>query len=85
MAPSTNQRVAALLNKLHMFTKSRARKRQRPRRGQKRKHLGYDIPQSTLTCYRRSSTNRPCLFPTEQRDHKGKIKKRYRDQDIATP
>ena len=29
--------------------------------------------------------NRPCLFPTEQRDHKGNIKKRYRDQDLATP
>ena len=29
--------------------------------------------------------HRPCLFPTEQRDHKGKINKRYRDQDIATP
>ena len=29
--------------------------------------------------------HRPCLFPTEQRDHKGNIKKRYRDQDLATP
>ena len=29
--------------------------------------------------------HRPCLFPTEQATTIGKIKKRYRDQDIATP
>ena len=29
--------------------------------------------------------HRPCLFATEQRDAKGRIRKRYRDQDLATP
>ena len=60
-----------------------------------RKHLGYDhIPQrfsARVNAFTHDvlspflNHHRPCLFPTEQRDHKGKIKKRYRDQDIATP
>jgi len=29
--------------------------------------------------------HRPCLFAIEQRDAKGRIRKRYRDQDLATP
>ena len=29
--------------------------------------------------------HRPCLFPTEQRDDKGRIRKRYRDADVMTP
>ena len=29
--------------------------------------------------------HRPCLFATEQRDARGRIRKRYRDHDIATP
>ena len=29
--------------------------------------------------------HRPCLFATEQRDAKGRIRKRYRDRDVATP
>ena len=60
-----------------------------------RKHLGYDhIPQrfsARVNAFTHDvlspflNHHRPCLFPTEQRDHKGKINKRYRDQDIATP
>ena len=98
-----NQRVAALLNKLHIgeFTKSRARKSndnalvEGKNAAVVRKHLGYDhIPQrfsARVNAFTHDvlspflNHHRPCLFPTEQRDHKGKIKKRYRDQDIATP
>jgi hypothetical protein len=29
--------------------------------------------------------HRPCAFPTEVIDHKGKIKKKYRYQDYQTP
>ena len=29
--------------------------------------------------------HRPCLFPTEVEDEKGRRKRRYRDQDVATP
>ena len=29
--------------------------------------------------------HRPCRFPTEHQDAKGRIRKRYRDQDLATP
>ena len=98
-----NQRVAALLNKLHIgeFTKSRARKSndnalvEGKNAAVVRKHLGYDhIPQrfsARVNAFTHDvlspflNHHRPCLFPTEQRDHKGKINKRYRDQDIATP
>ena len=80
--------------KLHIgeFTKSRARKDNALVEGKnaasRGKHLGYDhIPQrwpSPMTCSPFLNHHRPCLFPTEQRDHKGKIKKRS-DQDPATP
>ena len=29
--------------------------------------------------------HRPCLFPTEVEDEKGRIRRRYRDEDVATP
>ena len=29
--------------------------------------------------------HRPCLFPTEVEDDKGRTKRRYRDEDVATP
>ena len=29
--------------------------------------------------------HRPCLFPTEVEDDKGRRKRRYRDEDVATP
>ena len=60
-----------------------------------RHYLGYDhIPQrfaasvNTFTQEVLSpylNYHRPCLFATEQRDAKGRIRKRYRDQDLATP
>ena len=60
-----------------------------------RHYLGYDhIPQrfaaavNTFTQEILSpylNYHRPCLFATEQRDAKGRIRKRYRDQDTATP
>ena len=60
-----------------------------------RTYLGYDhIPQrfaaqvnaftqGVLSPY--LNYHRPCLFATEQRDAKGRIRKRYRDRDTATP
>ena len=60
-----------------------------------RTYLGYDhIPQrfapqvnaftqGVLSPY--LNHHRPCLFATEQRDAKGRVRKRYRDQDLATP
>ena len=60
-----------------------------------RAYLGYDhIPQrfapqvnaftqGVLSPY--LNDHRPCLFATEQHDAKGRIRKRYRDPDIATP
>ena len=29
--------------------------------------------------------HRPCLFPTEEIDSKGRVRKRYRDDDVTTP
>ncbi len=29
--------------------------------------------------------HRPCFFPTEQVDARGRVRKRYRDADIMTP
>ena len=90
-----NQRVAALLNKLHIgeFTKSRARKSndnalvEGKNAAVVRKHLGYDhIPQrfsARVNAFTHDvlspflNHHRPCLFPTEQRDHKGNIKSNY--------
>ena len=60
-----------------------------------RHYLGYDhIPQrfaarvnafthNVLSPY--LNLHRPCLFPTEHRDPKGRIRRRYRDHDTATP
>ena len=60
-----------------------------------RKHLGYGhIPnryaaqvnaftQQVLSPYLNS--HRPCFFPVEQVDAKGRVRKRYRDADIMTP
>ena len=60
-----------------------------------RHYLGYDhIPQrfaarvnafthNVLSPY--LNLHRPCLFPTEHRDSKGRIRRRYRDLDTATP
>ena len=60
-----------------------------------RKHLGYShIPQAfanqvsaftaeVLTPY--LNYHRPCHFPTEYTDRKGRIRKRYRYQDMMTP
>ncbi len=60
-----------------------------------RSYLGYDhIPQrfapevnaftqGVLSPY--LNHHRPCLFATEQRDAQGRVRKRYRDQDLATP
>lgn len=60
-----------------------------------RKHLGYShIPQrfagqvnaftvETLSPY--LNFHRPCHFPTEHTDKKGRIRKRYRYQDMMTP
>ena len=60
-----------------------------------RHYLGYDhIPQrfaarvnafthNVLSPY--LNLHRPCLFPTEHRDPKGRIRRRYRDHHTATP
>jgi len=60
-----------------------------------RKNLGYvHMPQSCaplLNSYHRSYLNpyvnfhRPCFFPVEELDHKGKIKKKYPYERINTP
>ena len=60
-----------------------------------RKHLGHGhIPsryaeqvnafnQQVLSLY--LNFHRPCLFPTEEVDARGRVRKRYRDTDIMTP
>ena len=60
-----------------------------------RTYLGYDhIPQRFATQVNAFTQgvlspylnhHRPCLFATEQRDAKGRIRRHYRDRDIATP
>ena len=83
------------------FTKSRARRSNdnalvESKNGSViRKHLGYGhIPsryaervnvftQQVLSPY--LNFHRPCFFPTEQVDAKGRVRKRYRDADIMTP
>jgi len=60
-----------------------------------RKHMGYaHIPQyfaSKVNEFNREYLNpyinyhRPCFFPTEEVDSKGKIKKKYRYEDMMTP
>ena len=83
------------------FTKSRARRSNdnalvESKNGSVvRKHLGYGhIPsryaaqvnaftQQVLSPY--LNFHRPCFFPVEQVDAKGRVRKRYRDADIMTP
>ena len=83
------------------FTKSRARRTNdnalvEPKNGSVvRKHLGYaHIPvhfaqqvnaftQKTLSPY--LNFHRPCFFPTEEVDDKGRIRKRYRYEQMMTP
>ena len=60
-----------------------------------RTYLGYDhIPQRFATRVNTFTQgvlspylnhHRPCLFATERRDAKGRIRRHYRDRDIATP
>ena len=60
-----------------------------------RKHLGYGhIPgrhAEQLHAFNREvlspylNYHRPCYFPSEQVDAKGKLRKRYRRQDLCTP
>ena len=60
-----------------------------------RKWLGYNhIPQhlaETVNAFNRDclspylNYHRPCLFPTEGIDAKGRVRKRYRDDDVMTP
>jgi hypothetical protein len=98
-----NQRVASLLNKLHIqeFTKSRARRTNdnalvESKNGSVvRKHLGYaHIPgrfaqrvnrftQDVLSPY--LNFHRPCFFPTEEVDPRGRVRKRYRYDNLMTP
>jgi len=42
-----------------------------------------DFTQGALSPY--LNFHRPCLFPTEVEDDKGRRKRRYRDEDVATP
>lgn len=98
-----NQRVAALLVKLHIseFTKSRARRTNdnalvESKNGSVvRKHLGYAhiaarfadqvnaFTQNVLSPY--LNYHRPCFFPAEEFDAKGRQRKRYRYEDMMTP
>ena len=60
-----------------------------------RKYLGYahiprrfappinDFNHNTLSPF--LNYHRPCLFPTEEIDPKGRLRKRYRDANLATP
>ena len=83
------------------FTKSRARRStdnalvESKNGSVVRKHLGYGhIPsryaervntfnQQILSPY--LNFHRPCFFPSEEMDAKGRVRKRYRDADIMTP
>jgi hypothetical protein len=86
---------------IEQFTKSRARRSNdnalvESKNGSVvRKHLGYShIPgrfasqvnvftQQVLSPY--LNFHRPCFFPTEEVDEKGKVRKRYRYADMKTP
>lgn len=87
--------------RIEQFTKSRARKTNdnalvESKNGSVvRKHLGYaHIParfadpvnaftQGVLSPY--LNFHRPCFFPTEEVDARGRIRKRYRYEDMMTP
>ena len=94
-------RLAELLEKLlaQEFTKSRPRRCNALAESQNgtviRKHLGDGhIPgrhAARLNRFHREvlspclNYHRPCYFPHEQSDTKGKLRKRYRQQDLLTP
>jgi hypothetical protein len=98
-----NQRVGALLKKLHVqeLTKSRARWSHdkawvESKNGSVlRKHLGYThisgrfaqqvnhFAQNVLSPY--LNFHRPCFFPTEEIDARGRVYKRHRYQQMMTP
>ena len=91
-----NRKVAE--NQLHVpeFTKSRpAHQRQRPGREQERqrgRQFGYrQLFAREINVFARDvltpflNFHRPCLFPTEVTDSKGRTRKRYRYQDTMTP
>ena len=83
------------------FTKSRARRTNDNALAESknasvvRKWLGYaHIPQrfaGQVNAFNRDwlspflNYHRPCLFPTEECDDKGRVRKRYRDADTMTP
>ena len=83
------------------FTKSRARRTndnalvESKNASVVRKWLGYaHIPQrfaGQVNAFNRDwlspflNYHRPCLFPTEHTDAKGRVRKRYRDADVMTP
>ena len=94
-----NYQVAALLEQLRIdeFTKSRPRRSNdnalvESKNGTViRKHLGYGHIPGRLNAFNREvlspylNYHRPCYFPSEEVDAKGKVRKRYRRQDIMTP
>ncbi len=83
------------------FTKSRARRSndnalaEGKNAAVVRKYLGYaHLPRRfapLLNAFNHNTLSpflnyhRPCLFPTEEIDPKGRLRKRYRDADLATP
>lgn len=87
--------------RIEQFTKSRARRTndnalvESKNGAVVRKHLGYahipgrfakavnDFTQGVLSPY--LNFHRPCFFPTEALDAKGRIRKRYRYEDMMTP
>ena len=93
--------IAVLELHIGEFTKSRARRTNDNALAESknasvvRKWLGYaHIPQrfaGQVNAFNRDwlspflNYHRPCLFPTEECDDKGRVRKRYRDADTMTP
>ena len=83
-----NRTVAALLEALHIDEPipSPTHQRQRPRRerlGVPSRHAQrVNVTQNVLSPY--LNFHRPCFFPSETVDAKGRRRKRYRDADIMT-
>ncbi|QJD31248.1 integrase [Methylococcus geothermalis] len=96
-----NHKVAALLEMRHEQTKSRSRKTtdnalvESKNASTVRKYLGYShIPQHCASLVNAFTVevlspylnfHRPCHFPTEYVDKKGRMRKRYRYEDMMTP
>lgn len=90
-----NHQVAKLLEKLRIEQTNDNALAESKNASTVRKYLGYShIPQhfasqvNTFTVEVLSpylNYHRPCHFPTEYQDKKGKIRKRYRYQDMMTP